>query len=445
MPRSSAHPTPPPLPEAKFNRQLSAIWQTFVRSSLGTGLAVVARAIGSLLLSKLIAVYGGAGSLTQFAQFQSLMSLFGSLPSDGVQVGATTRLAPLPPGTPRYSAWLGAAGIVTMGLVAFSGALLWLLDSAAWKLSSAALFTLGMAAVTGQALLSTALLAAGRQGAYVVQVIILSILGTVAAGAALLLGQSLSHVMGYYLAGQSVSVLPALLQVQRAGLLRGLRPWPISRAAVRGLLRFVLMASGALVFGRVIDYEVRAYLIGHFAPASTDLWQAVDRLSGNYSLVVATVLSTVFYPRLAALAVIPAQARRYLLAVLGLLAVGLAIGLGLIFALRDVLLPLLFAPRLLAARALLAPQLLGDWAKFLSWVFIYQILARARPLPYLGVQAASAALYAGLLAWLLPSLGLSGVVWAHAIRYGVLLVACALHFGFVNRKNLVLPHSLTTD
>jgi PST family polysaccharide transporter len=438
-------PAPPPLPEDKFNRQLSDIWQAFVRSSLGTGFAVVVRAIGSLLLSKLIAMYGGAGSLTQFAQFQSLMSLFGSLPNDGVQVGATTRLAPLPPGTPRYIAWLGAAGIVTMGLLALSGCLLWLLDSAAWKLSSAVLFTLGMVAITGQALLSTALLSAGRQWAYVVQVVILSTLGTIAAGAALLLGQPLSHVMGYYLAGQSVAVLPALVQAHWVGLLRGFRAWPISHTAVRGMLRFVLMASGALVFGRIIDYEVRAYLIGHFAPASTDLWQAVDRLSGNYSFVIATILSTVFYPRLAALAVIPAQARRYLLAVLGLLAVCLAIGLGLIFALRDVLLPLLFAPRLLAARELLAPQLLGDWAKFLSWVFTYQILARARPLPYLGVQAASAALYAGLLAWLLPRLGLSGVVWAHAIRYGVLLVACGIHFGIVNGRNLLLPHSLTAN
>lgn len=418
------HPTRSPLPDAKFNRQLSAIWQTFVRSSLGTGLAVVARAMGALLLSKLLAMYGGAGSLTLFAQFQSLMSLFGSLPSDGVQVGVTTRLAPLPLGTPRYAAWLGAAGVVTLTLVAVSGGLLWLLGRPAWKLSSALLFTLGMAAVTAQALLSTALLAAGRQRAYVVQVIILSILGTVAAGAALLLGWPLPHVLGCYLAGQSLAVLPALMQAHRAGLLRGLRTWPVSGVAVRGLLRFVFMASGALVFGRVIDFEVRAYLIGHFAPVSTDLWQAVDRLSGNYTLVVATVLSTVFYPRLAALAATPAQARRYLQAVLGLLAGGLALGLGLVYALRDVLLPLLFAPRLLAARELLAPQLLGDWAKFLVWVFLYQLLARARALPYLAVQAASAALYAGLLAGLLPRLGLSGVVWAHAARYGLLLLAC---------------------
>jgi len=438
--RSSDRSTSSAASEAKFDRQLSAIWQTFVRSSLGTGLAVVARAVGSLLLSKLLAMYGGAGSLTLFAQFQSLMSLFGSLPSDGVQVGATTRLAPLSPGTPRYAAWLGAAGVITMGLVIVSGGLLWLLERGDWKPSSALLFTLGMAAVTAQALLSTALLAAGRQRAYVVQVIVLSVLGTVAAGAALLLGRPLPQVVGCYLAGQSLAVVPTLVQAHRVGLLRGLRAWPVSLVAVRGLLSFVLMASGGLIFGRIIDYEVRAYLIEHFVPARTDLWQAVDRLSGNYTLVVATVLSTVFYPRLAALAVNPAQARRYLFAVLGLMGVGLAIGLGLIFAMRDLLLPLLFAPRLVAARELLAPQLLGDWAKFLVWVFLYQVLARARPLPYLAVQAASAVLYATMLVVLLPRLGLSGVVWAHAIRYAVLLVACGLHFGLA-RNNKVLVTS----
>jgi PST family polysaccharide transporter len=42
------------------------------------------------------------------------------------------------------------------------------------------------------------------------------------------------------------------------------------------------------------------------------------------------------------------------------------------------------------------------------------------------VQAASAALYALLLAGLIPRLGLAGVVWAHAARFGVLLVACGI-------------------
>ncbi|MFD1872540.1 hypothetical protein [Hymenobacter bucti] len=400
------------------------IWRSFVRGSLGTGVAVLARAVGALVLNKLLAMYGGAGGLTQLAQFQNLMGLFGALPADGIQIGATTRLAPLRPGAGRYRAWLGAAGALTLGAVGLGGLVLGLAGGRERNLGAVAAFTLGMAAVASQALLSTALLAAGRWRAYVAQAVALSLGGTGAAAGALLLHQPLPLVLGCYLGGQALVLVLTLRQAQRAGLLRGLRWARPSRPALRGLLRFVLMASGPLLFGRAVDYAVRAYLMGHYSPASTDLWQAVARLSDHYSLVVGAVLGTVFYPRLAALAAVPAQARHYLRGVLALLAGGLGAGLGLVFVLRDWLLPLLFAPRLLAARELLAPQLLGDWAKFLVWVFLYQLLARARPLPYLAVQAASAALYTGLLAVLLPRLGLGGVVWAHAARYGVLLVAC---------------------
>jgi PST family polysaccharide transporter len=423
----SAKPTLP-LPSSS-DAPARNIWQGFVRGSLGTGAAIVARAMGALVLNKLLALYGGAGSLTQLAQFQNLMGLFGALPADGIQVGATTRLAPLLPGARRYRAWLGAAAGLTLGAVGLGGVVLGLTGGPGWGLLAVVGFTLGMAAVASQALLSTALLAAGQRRAYVWQAVALSVAGTAAAGGALLLHQPLPVVLGCYLGGQALVLLPTLVQARRASLLQGLRVgWP-SRPAVRGLLRFVLMASGPLVFGRAVDYAVRAHLMAYYPPASTDLWQAVARLSDHYSLVVGAVLSTVFYPRLAALAVVPAQARHYLRMVLALLAAGVGGGLGVVFALRDWLLPLLFAPRLLAARELLAPQLLGDWAKFLVWVFLYQLLARARPLPYLAVQTASAVLYTALLVGLLPHLGLSGVVWAHAGRYGILLVACGFaHF-----------------
>lgn len=431
MPRFT---TGPPTFSAGPGSPAVSAWYGFVRGSLGTGMAVAARALGALVLSKLLAVYGGAGSLTQLAQFQNLMGLFGALPADGIQVGATTRLAPLRPGAGRYRAWLGAAGGLTLGAVGLGGVVLWLAGGHVWGLGAASAFTLGMAAVASQALLSTALLAAGQRRAYVGQAIALSIGGTAAAGGALLQHWPLPLVLGCYLGGQALVLLPTLAQAWRAGLLRGLRvAWP-SRLAVRGLLRFVLMASGPLLFGRAVDYAVRAYLMGHYTPASTDLWQAVGRLSDYYSLVVGAVLSTVFYPRLAALAATPAQARHYLWAVLALLAGGLGVGFGLLFSLRDWLLPLLFAPRVLAARELLAPQLLGDWAKFLVWVFLYQLLARARPLPYLVVQAASAVLYTGLLVGLLPPLGLGGVVWAHAARYGILLVVCGATHLVASRK-----------
>ena len=84
---------------------------------------------------------------------------------------------------------------------------------------------------------------------------------------------------------------------------------------------------------------------------------------------------------------------------------------------------------------LLGPQLLGDWCKLLSWLFIFQLTARARTGPYVAVQAGSAVVFAGLLVWLLPRFGLQGAVLAHAARYGLLLAGCAGVHYWANARN----------
>jgi len=399
-----------------------------VRGSLGTGVAVVARAAGALIINKLFATYAPAGGLTLLAQFQNLMALFTAMPNDGVQVGLVKYLAPLRPGSPRYRLWLGAAAVLNGAAVLAGAGVLAAWGLPGWGWGSLAAFVGGIALLTGHGLLGAALLAAGRLRAYLGLSVLLAGLGTGAVALGLLGHYSLRVVLLGYLLAQGLTLGPALGLAARAGLLRHWRvAAPVSRLALRRLSHFLLMAMSTLVFGKAVDYALRDHLLHTYGPARTDLWQVVAKLSDNYTMVFAAVMSSVFYPRLAALAGQPRAARAYLLGVLKLLAPVLAIGLGLLFVCRDWLLPLLFAPRLLGARAFLAPQLLGDWAKLLSWLFIFQLTASARTGPYVALQAASAVVFAGLLAVLLPRFGLEGAVLAHAGRYGLLLLACAAY------------------
>ena len=408
---------------------------TFVRGSLGSGVAVAARAAGALVVNKLFATYAPVGGLTLLAQFQNLMALFTALPGDGVNVGLVKYLAPLRPGSPRHRVWLGAGGALSAAAWLAGGVVLLVRGFDGWGWGSLLVFLLGLALLTGQGLLGAALLAAGRLRAYIALSATVATVGTAGAAGALFGQQPVPVALLAYLLAQGLTLVPAWVMAVRAGVLRG-GGWAgrISKPALRGLGQFVLMAVSTLLFGKAVDFVLRDYLLNTFGPARTDLWQAVAKLSDNYTMVVGAVLSSVFYPRLAALAGQPRAARRYLRSVLGLLAPVLAVGLGLVFACRNWLLPLLFAPRLLGARELLAPQLLGDWAKLLSWLFIYQLTAKARTGPYIVVQAASAAVFAGLLALLLPRFGLEGAVLAHAARYGLVLVACVVvHVGTSNR------------
>ncbi|TPG65884.1 hypothetical protein [Hymenobacter nivis] len=415
------------------------VWRSFVRGALGTGVGLAARAAGAIAVGKLVATHAPAGGLTLLAQVQGVMALLTTLPIDGTHVGLVKYLAPLPPGSRRYRAWLGAAGALNVAALVLGAAVLFGWPGLAATPTQRAVLVAGVALNTAQALLGTALLAAGRLRAYVGLAVATAALGTAGVAAGLGPGPHwpLPTVLLAYAVGQGLAVVPALVMAGRAGVLRGLGHWVApSRAALRGLAQFGLMAVGNIVFGRAVDVAVRAALLNHFGPARTDVWQAAAKLSDNYTMVVAAVLSSVFYPQLAALAGQPAAARAYLRGVLGVLAPALAVALGIVFVARDWLLPLFFSPRLLAARELLAPQVLGDWAKFLSWVFIFQLTARARTGRYVAVQAASAVLYAGLLAGLVPALGLAGAVWAHALRYGALLLGCVFFWLRSGRQEL---------
>jgi PST family polysaccharide transporter len=364
------------------------------------------------------------------------MALLTTLPNDGVQVGLVKYLAPLRPGSLRYRGWLGAATVLNAAALLAGGVVLASRGLPGWGWGSLAAFLLGIVLLAGQGLLAAALLAAGRLRQYIGLSVALAVLGTGAVALALFQQLPLEKVLLAYCLGQGLTVLPAWVLAARAGVLRQMRlAAPISRLAVRRLSQFLLMAVSTLLFGKAVDFVLRDYLLGAFGPARTDLWQAVAKLSDNYTMVFAAVMSSVFYPRLAALAAQPRAAQRYLLGVLGLLTPVLAVGLGLIFACRNWLLPLLFAPQLLGARDFLAPQLFGDWAKFLSWIFIFQLTAKARTGPYVAVQAGSAVVFAALLAALLPRYGLEGAVLAHAGRYCLLLVACVVFQLSMKREN----------
>ncbi|RFP63723.1 hypothetical protein D0N36_17795 [Hymenobacter lapidiphilus] len=404
----------------------------FVRGAAGSGVAVVARTAGALVINKLLAVYGGPGGLTLLAHFQNLMALFTTLPNDGTHVGAVKYLAPLRPGSGRYRAWLGGALLLNMLAGALALLALVLLPAplvGVLKLlpGQTLLLGLGLLLLIGYALTVAVLLAAGRIRTYVWLTVGLSAAGPLAVAAVLLRGGPVPQALLAYLLAQGLLLLPAAVVAARAGLL----PWPrgrISRGALRGLGRFLLMALSTLLFTKAVSFVLREVLVQQFGLAATDLWQAVAKLSDNYGMVVSSVLGTVYYPRLAALGSSPVAQGRFVRLVLLVLAPALAVGLALLWLTRDWLLPLLFEPRFAAAGYLLGPQLLADWLKFLTWTLLFLLTARAQVGRYVAFQAVSTAAYALLLVLLLPRLGLLAAPWAQAADYGLLLLWSLWYF-----------------
>ncbi|UOQ70583.1 hypothetical protein [Hymenobacter cellulosilyticus] len=272
----------------------------FVRGALGSGLAVGARTAGALLLNKLLAVYGGPGGLTLLAHFQNLMALFTTLPNEGTHVGIVKYLAPLRAGSGRYRAWLGA-GLLLNGLALVLGTVALVVGRQALvgifrpSVSWVVLFALGIGLLTANTFWVAVLLAAGRLRAYVWLTVILSGIGVAGVGAALYAGLPVENVLLAYLLAQGATLLPTLGLCARYGLLQ---PWrgQLSRRAVRDLGQFLLMAVSVLLFSKAVDFVMRDVLIRYFDLYQTGLWQAVAKLSDNYTMVFSAVMGSVYYP-----------------------------------------------------------------------------------------------------------------------------------------------------
>jgi PST family polysaccharide transporter len=395
-------------------------------------MVVVARGAGALLLNKLLAVYGGPGGLTLLAHFQNLLAMLTMLPNDGTHVGVVKYLAPLNPAGNRYRAWLGAAVVLNCGALLLALLALGIAPgplagvfhpTAGWFLW----FGIGLVLLTAYALLNTLLLSASQLRAYVAINVTMSVLAPAAVAAVLLTGGTATTALLGYLFGQGSMLLPALWLGYRAGLLPSL-DGRVSNAALRALSKFLLMAVGLLLFGKAVDFAVRELLVRQYGMGRTDLWQAVVKLSDNYTMVLAATMSSVYYPRLAALATQPVAQRQWVRTVLRLVVPLAGAGLLLLYLLRNWLLPLLFEARFTAASYLLAPQLLADWFRFVAWPLIMLFTAQARVGRFVAYQAVSAGVYALALVVLLPRLGLLGAVWASVVRQGLLLLWCGWYF-----------------
>lgn len=404
----------------------------FVRGSVGSGVALAGRAGAALLLNKLMAVYGGPGALTLLAHFQNLLGLFTTLPNDGTHVGLVKYLAPLHPQGARYKAWLGAAILLNAGALLLGGLVVVFLPGPFVGVFQptpfwVALLCLGVALLTAYALVVTVLLAAGQLRAYVAFTLVQSVLGVGAVAVAFRARASVNTTLLAYLLAQSLALVPAVALALRRGMVPSLRG-RVSRSALRGLSLFLLMGLGLLLFGKAVDFSVREILIREFSLARTDLWQAVSKLSDNYTMVLAAAMSSVYYPRLAALASQPAAQRLWVRMVVRLVAILAGLGLVLVFLLRDWLLSWLFDAHFAPARDLFVPQLLSDWLRFVAWPLMMIFTVRAQVTRYVLTQVGVAVSYAAALVWLLPRYGLLGPSMANAFSHGCLVLWCVWSF-----------------
>ncbi|MDX5436603.1 MAG: hypothetical protein LPK03_05375 [Pontibacter sp.] len=405
-----------------------------LKSSFWSFLSVLVRAVSSIAVNKLFAVFYGPNGITLYAHFQNLLSIVTTIPDGGTNIGLIKFLANSNAESVIYRRYFWAGAILNV-CCAIAGLLL-IFSFPGYYLEQfgigevwqwATLFGTGSILVTLNLMLMSILLAR-RELMWHVFVTAFVTLGAMAAVYFTQGRLPVGQVFLVILWVQSAAFFITLASLYFKRLLPPFKKISIPGNVYRDLWKYILMAISALACLKLTDFYIRDYVISRFDLYQTGLWQAVVRVSENYSTVYTAVIGMLVYPRMAAMVNEEEALRKFVRSTFYLVLPVLVAALLLVYVLREWVLLLLFNQSFVVAEYLFNYQLLGDFFRLWSIILTNLIVVRAHVKLYIGWQVASALLYITLVSILIGPYGLEGITMAHALRYAVTLAFAVLYY-----------------
>jgi len=399
----------------------------FIKKSTWSFSSIIIKSLCSLATNKLFAIYFGATGITLLAHFQNLISLITQVPNDGINRGIIKYWSGGNISLVQKQKYFKAGIILNVGILAISLTMIYLFRAYFFRdfdfdisITIIILSILGIVLYIVHLFLLSIILSFQRIKVYA----IINAMGSILVVIAILIiapKRNLNYALLFYILAQSMAVVFSLTY----GFVKGILLPVTDRISLKDygkLGEFVLMALSILVFGKLTDFVIRDYAIQSFGMLHTGLWQSIVKLSDGYMMLFINTVGIVYYPQVSSLILNTDHLRQYLQDVLKIVIIISAIGLALIYILREPLLILLYNREFVPAGDLMPLQFVGDFFCIIAYLLTYIISAQARTLTFIILQAASAVFYLFLVYVLSSSFGIEGIPAAHAIRYFVLAI-----------------------
>ncbi|MBX9852388.1 MAG: O-antigen translocase [Cytophagaceae bacterium] len=407
---------------------------SFLRSSLWAALVVIVRSLTSILISREIARNFLPAHFAVFSHFQNLLSIFLTVPTDGINRGLVKYFSDLnSDGIIRKKIIVGSL-ILNLFVFLFAVICILIFNDYISKLffqdGKPSWFFLLFLALLLQTLNYYALsfLLAKQQlktyfwvnvcGSVIGMFLVVYIVNLKIFSLALIataIGPSLLFFVGFVLI-----IKEDLLKVKFS---------PVKDFKVlKDLGGFILMALSVVIFGRVTDFFVREYSLSVFGFHQTGLWQSVVKFSEYYFAAFTSILGMVYYPKISAVVNFPEQLRDHIRSVIKTLIPIILPGLVSVYFLREYILLVFFDEKFLPASSLFSFQVIGDFFKMTSYMLGVVLVAQARIRLFIFVQAVSALMYIVLIYISSLYWGVEGLVIANTIRFFLYFILICILF-----------------
>lgn len=405
---------------------------TLIKTSLLNSIAVGIRILTSLVLNKVFAVYVGPTGFAIIGQFQNFVGML-TMAIASINPGVTKYTAEFFDDDVRRRATWRTAGTATLGGGLLLGAVIALLHQklAVWILKDQSLegVFVWLGATLVFFLLNGLLLAivnGRKEFKLYVAVNITSSLAGLAISGVLATKWGLYGALVAQAINQSVIFAVSLALCWRT-------PWFRLRDMVGRIDPGILKALGAFsIMGLVSAFcipiaqlLIRNHLGEAYGWEAAGRWEALNRISALYLMLVTTPLAVYYLPRISEIRGM-IELRMEILNGYRIILPVAAAGALSIYLLRDWLVITLFSVEFLPMRDLFAWQMAGDVVKIGSWLLAYVMVGKALVAAFVVTEILFSASWVGLV-WLMTHwLGEGGAQIGYFANY--VLYLCAMIF-----------------
>jgi len=187
------------------------------------------------------------------------------------------------------------------------------------------------------------------------------------------------------------------------------------------LIKFSFMAGTSAICIPLSQLAIRNNLGNDFGWVNAGQWEAMQKISTLYLLLITTPLTVYYLPRLSELKE-TAQIWQEIMNGLKIIAPTVLLIISTIYFSRFLIIKVLFTPEFMPMESLFLWQLVGDFLKIISLLFAHLMLAKALTVPFIVTEIGFSLGVTYFSSLFSSNFGFQGVSMAYAFNYLIYLI-----------------------
>lgn len=394
-----------------------------------TGISTIIKMVSQLIISKVIVLLVGPAGLVMFGQLINISTIFQTLSVGGITVGVTKYLAEYEEEPINKRKVIATSVKLTFycSLITSLGILLFYkqISEKFFQNQSYEFIVLlmgGTIAFAGFNTLFIAIINGFKKYKQFVRVsIINSIIGLVFT-IALTYYFSIYGALIAYVISPALTFLYSFYVIKKdAELNKSIYSIPIDKGITKKLSSYAIMLINNSLVGSTAQIIIRLLLINKLSENAAGIWEAMNRLSGAYLLIIQSSIQVYYLPTLASLKdkvsitkeIISAQKIIIPLCIVGFVA---------IYFLRMPIIHILFSKEFDVLGDLIIFQLVGDTIKIAAWLIAYVMYARSMTKALVLSDNLFTIINIAIIYLLIDATGIESIYFAYIINSAIYLL-----------------------